>query len=78
MAISIKVMQSFSQNGKYYGIVLFTTSLHFLPRVGDVLHMHARPPYEVVKVIIRNSDVVLEVKEHNHIKGHLITEIPSI
>lgn len=78
MSIPVKVMQRFNRNNKCYGVVLFTVSLPFPPRVGDIVRLHARPPYEVVQVIIRSKDVVLEVKEYDPNKGQLITDITAV
>ena len=66
MPIRITVMTRFEKDGQQIGTILFTDILYFLSRIGDVIQLRNKPSYEVLMVIIRNTDIVLEVKEYTN------------
>lgn len=78
MFIKIKAMKRSEKDNQQIAIVLFEAAFHFLPRVGDIIHTNSCEPYEVLQVIIRNNDIVLEVKEYSYSEQTLITELPTL
>jgi len=78
MFIKIKAMKRIEKDNQQIAIVLFEAAFHFLPRVGDIIHTSYCSPCEVLQVIIRNNDVVLEVKEYNNSEQILITNLSSM
>ena len=75
MPIRITVMTRFEKDGQQIGTILFTDILYFLFRIGDVIQLRNKPSYEVLMVIIRNTDIVLEVKEYTNSEKLLVTNI---
>ena len=75
MPIRITVMTRFEKDGQQIGTILFTDILYFLSHIGDVIQLRNKPSYEVLMVIIRNTDIVLEVKEYTNSEKPLVTNI---
>lgn len=77
MPIRVTAMKRVQEDGQK-AKVLFIDTLYHLPRVGDIIQKKDMYPYEVIQVIIRNTDVVLEVKEYVNQEIPLITRLTTL